>query len=151
MDWIRELIRVQASTRFEVYPERVLVGEFKSPLKLGWSALNYFMDVYPTFYIILFSNHGVFHGSKTIKPRVNAKPSTIIPEVRNKAGKAIKRLGLKEVKSSFDRRMWEEYYDSQYIPARKNINAQKICFGSYKVPELRNYVRRKENKNLKDY
>jgi hypothetical protein len=109
------------------------------------------MDRYPTFYIVIFSDKNVYHGSKTIKISPVQDKSRVIEEIRQKTGAEIKRLGLEEVDCDFSTRLWGEYYDSQYIPARKNINAQKICFGSYKVPELRLYARKKENKSLNDY
>lgn len=143
---------MQASTRFRAYPERVLVGEFKSPLRIGQSVLEYFKDLYPTFYIILFSNRGVHHGSKMVKiGHTSAGPAEIVKKVREKAKTEIKRLGLSRVDADFDKEMWNEYYDSQYIPARKNLTAQKICYGSYKIPELKNYVNRKENKSLIEF
>lgn len=153
---LKESQKIKTLTRLEVHKERLLIGRINDEHETGGSILQYFMEKFPTFYILIFSNYGLFYGSKKIcleiEP-IGTNDEEIIREFKDKLEEKIKKLGLREVKEDFSEKLWETYYDSQYIPSRKNIKAQNnACLPcKERLEELRQYAKKKENNSLKEY
>ncbi len=147
-----ESMKKIAEIRFQIKEERLLIGRIDDEHDIGRIILSHFINKFPTFYIIIFSNNGLQYGSKKI--RIDVKPTGESEgEIINYFREELKKLNLKTIKiDNFNAKMWEEYYDSQYIPERKNISAQNKCIT---LPEnnkrMRIYLKKKENKNLNEY
>ncbi len=152
----KESARLKSFTRLKVYPERLLVGRINEEHDVGGLVLSYFMNKFPTFFIIIFSNHCLHCGSKKIK--VNIEPfgssdEEIIDKIRKTILKRMESMGLKLIETkNFKEDSWEAYYDSQYIPEKKNLTAQnnKCLPAKERVYEMKHYLRKKENKSLRD-
>lgn len=124
-----EYHRLNAFIRFEAYPEYLLVSEVRAEHDVLDLMFNYFRRRYPDYIIVLNTGEDCNLSTRRsdiqfpqLKVRRNywyfAREQYSLDEIR-----AMIRVQLPEILAldDFSPHLWECYYDSQYIKARKNL------------------------------
>ncbi len=132
---MREYYRLNAFIRFEMHPEYLLVSEIRPEHDILDFIFNYFRRRYPDFLILLFDEK-----TGNISTRRAEIEFPMFKFKRNYWYFMRHLFSLDEIRqiiraqlpdtikiNVFTTRVWERYYDSQYIQDRKNIQlARKL-------------------------
>jgi probable DNA metabolism protein len=110
--------RIRMYTRLKVSRKGILYGRISPEHHTEYDAIDFFIDRFPLFIILLESKRGIFYGSKKFgKGVMNGKIKDVLPLFEEK----MEDNPLLEELEEFDDSIWREFYNAQNVEARRNI------------------------------
>lgn len=110
--------RIRMYTRLKVSKKGILYARIKPEHNTEYDALDFFIERFPMFLILLESKRGVFYGSRKLGKGIM---KTTLKEILPKLESTMEDNDILDDLEDFSDDLWKEFYSAQYVSSRRNL------------------------------